>query len=50
MNPNQKPSSEIGNLIKKLLGNRSLLMGSYGEPDDLRPGGDPPDRLEGTHM
>ena len=22
-------------------------MGSLGEPDDLRPGGDPPDRLEG---
>ena len=33
-----------------VLGNWSLRMGSYGEPDDLRPGGNPLNRLEGTHM
>ena len=26
-----------------VLGDRSLRMGSIGEPDDLRPGGDPLD-------
>ena len=34
---------------ESVLGNRSLRMGSYEEPDDLRPGGDLLDQLEGTH-
>ena len=36
--------------LSSVLGNRSLRMGSYGEPDDLSPGGNPLNRLEGTHM